>query len=93
MGDSLAGQRPSQTLVQPLPARSITVLPTPRSSLCVALYRRVSLTCDDTVGWDRVANTRHAVDRVEIIDDETITYGSPQVMTGRMEMFVVTPLR
>jgi hypothetical protein len=53
----------------------------------------VSLTCDDTVGRDRVANTRHAVDRVEIIDDETITYGSPQVMTGRMEMFVVTPLR
>jgi hypothetical protein len=52
----------------------------------------VSLTCDDTVGRDRVANTRHAVDRVEIIDDETITYGNPQVMTGRMEMFVVTPL-
>jgi hypothetical protein len=32
------------------------------------------------------------VDRIEIIDDETITYGNPQVVTGRMEMFVGTPL-
>ena len=92
MGDGLAGQRPSQTLAQPLPARSRHRT---ANSSQFALRGFLSASVADLRRHCREGPRRQHqawVDRVEIIDDETITYGNPQVVTGRMEMFVGTPL-